>query len=516
MSGYAPEELAGAFDRSRELFEVVIAGLEDPGTGHLTHGELEEKLTVRARELMRCLLQDHLDLRAAREVRAEAVVGGDGVVRTRVETGRGRQLATVFGEVTVARMAYRAPGAGNLYPADRMLNLPEGKHSHGLSRIAAIESVRGSFDDAAVAIVRATGVKIGKRQVQQMATAAASDVAGFYDAGKPGPSPGDLLVLTYDGKGVVMRPEALRDATARAAATTGRKLATRLSPGEKHGRKRMAEIGAVYDAAPVPRTPADIISRPGRRKGTGTGGGGDQAGGPERSRGPVACGKWLTASLTHDLPTVIAAGFDEAERRDPDHTRAWIALVDGNNTQIEAIKTEAEHRGVPVQIVCDFIHVLEYLWKAAWTFFYPGDADAEEWVADQATKILAGKAADVAAGIRRRATRSGYSPAERKGADQAASYLTSKKPYLDYAHALAQGWPIATGIIEGACRHLVQDRMDLTGARWGLPGAEAILTLRALTSNNDFDAYWNWHLKQEQQRVHHTRYRDNHAFALAA
>src|SRR5437660_1439387 len=116
------------------------------------------------------------------------------------------------------------------------------------------------------------------------------------------------------------------------------------------------------------------------------------------------------------------------------------------------------------------------------------------------------KAAAVAAGIRRRATTFGYSPGEREGADACADYLTAKKPYLDYATALAKGWPIATGVIEGACRYLVKDRMDITGARWGLDGAEAILKLRALTSNGDFDRYFTWHLTQEQQRLHTSRY----------
>jgi hypothetical protein len=77
---------------------------------------------------------------------------------------------------------------------------------------------------------------------------------------------------------------------------------------------------------------------------------------------------------------------------------------------------------------------------------------------------------------------------------------------MDYPTALANGWPIATGVIEGACRHLVKDRMDVTGARWGVDGAEAILKLRSLISNGDFDTYWTYHLHQEQQRVHATRY----------
>jgi hypothetical protein len=506
VSGYAQQAglgqaQAGVFDRSWRLFEEVVAGLADPGCGELTHAQLEDRLTECSRELMRSLFQDHLDLRASREQRLPGgVPGADGVVRARAERGHQRDVATVFGTVTVTRIAYRASGVANLYPADAVLNLPVGRHSHGLRRLAAIEATRGSFEQAGAALERASGVRVGKRQLEALAGAAAADVAGFYAQREcPACPDADLLVLTFDGKGIVMRPEALREATAKAARTTGRKLATRLSPGEKHGRKRMAELAGVYDATPAPRDPGDVISRPGQPR---TG-----------KAGPRARGKWLTASITHDIPAVIAAAFDEADRRDPGHHRPWIALVDGNTTQIEAIKAEATRRQADVTIVLDFIHVLEYLWKAAWSFFEPGDPDAEDWVADQATKVLNGKAAAVAAGIRRRATRFGYSPAERKGADHAAAYLTSKKPYLDYRTALTSGWPIATGIIEGACRHIVKDRMDITGARWGLHGAQAILTLRALVSNGDYDAYWHYHLDQEHHRVHHAQYHSSYQLA---
>jgi hypothetical protein len=236
----------------------------------------------------------------------------------------------------------------------------------------------------------------------------------------------------------------------------------------------MAELACVYDAAPVPRTPGEVISTPAQKRRKNKA----QAGRPQgkhKPREPQARGKWLTASVTADIPAVIAAAFDEAERRDPQHEREWPVLIDGNNTQIEAVTAEAARRGVPVTIVIDFIHVLEYLWKAAWSFFDKGEPAAEEWVADQARTILHGKSAQVAAGIRRRATTYGYCPAERAGAGECARYLDNKQDYLGYATALAKGWPIATGIIEGAARWLVKDRMDITGARWGLQGAEAIL-----------------------------------------
>ncbi len=157
--------------------------------------------------------------------------------------------------------------------------------------------------------------------------------------------------------------------------------------------------------------------------------------------------------------------------------------------------------------------MLEYLWNAAWSFYDKGEPAAEEWVADQARTILAGNARQVAAGIRRRATTYGYSPAERAGADECARYLDNKKDHLDYATALKKGWPIATGIIEGACRHIVKDRMDITGARWGLEGAEAVLRLRALTASGDFDAYWHYHLRREHERIHHTKYRETYILA---
>src|SRR6266851_1979491 len=508
MQGYVPAQ-DGAFAESRKCFSELEDWMASAGTAGLQHGELEEQLEARGRELLRLMFQDRLDLTAAQEERRHDVTGEDGVVRTRTERGRTRPLVTKFGQVIVSRIAYRSPGRRNVHPADAALNLPEEKHSHGLRRLASIEAARGSMEAAGAAITRATGVTIGKRQLEELARRCAAHVEAFYLQRAVSPAPDDhALVLTFDGKGIVMLPGALRPATAKAAASAEGKLATRLSPGEKNGRKRMAELACVYDAAPVPRTPEDVISTPAqkRRKKKAQAG---KPKGKQKPREPQARGKWLTASVTDDIPAVIAAAFDEAERRDPGHAREWAVLIDGNNTQIEAVTAEAARRGITVTIVIDFIHVLEYAWKAAWSFFEKGEPAAEEWVAAQARKILHGSARQVAAGIRRRATAYGYSPAERAGADEAARYLENKQQYLDYATALSKGWPIATGIIEGACRHIVKDRMDITGARWGLEGAEAILKLRALTANGDFDDYWRYHLRREHERIHHARYRES-------
>jgi hypothetical protein len=512
MQGYAPACRDEAFAGAREQFAETEEWLATEAAG-LQHADLEEQLEARGRELMRRLFQGHLDLLAAREERRGDVTGEDGAARTRAERGRTRPLVTRFGQVTVSRMAYRSPGLPNVHPLDAALNLPQEKQSHGLRKLAAVEAARGSVESAQAAVARATGVTIGKRQLEELARRAAADVEAFYLQRVIEPTPeGHPLVLTFDGKGIVMLPGALRPATARAAAAAEGKLATRLSPGEKNGRKRMAELACVYDAVPVRRRPEDVISTPAQKRRKKKA----QAGAPEkkgRPREPQARGKWLTASVTDDIPAVIAAAFGEAERRDPSHQREWVVLVDGNATQIEAVSAEAAACGVTVTVVIDLIHVLEYLWKAAWSFFDKGEPAAEEWVAGQARKILRGKSAQVAAGIRRRATTYGYTGPERAGADECARYLKNKEKHLDYATALAKGWPIATGVIEGAARWLVKDRMDITGARWGLDGAEAILKLRALTASGDLDEYWRYHLRREHERIHHAKYRDSHILA---
>jgi hypothetical protein len=214
----------------------------------------------------------------------------------------------------------------------------------------------------------------------------------------------------------------------------------------------------------------------------------------------------LHASITDDTATVIGAMFDEASRRDPDGKRTWIVLVDGNTHQIEAIRGQARARDRPVTILIDIVHVVEYVWKAAWCFHQEGDPAVEAWVATQARDILDGHANRVAGRIQRKIEQQALPPGRRAGADARVTYLLNKARYLRYRHALTAGWPIATGIIEAACRYLIKDRLDITGARWGLPGAEAILKLRATHSNGDFDAYWRWHLAQEHHRVHHSRY----------
>ena len=498
----------------------LVAGLAElvvEAGRSVTLEAMERLVAERGRELLRGVLQASLDAQAAGEVRVAQVTGADGVARRRAERGHARTVVTVLGEVTVRRVGYRAPGHRGLFPRDAVLGLPPCRYSWQLQRLAVMFARDGAYEQAQRFVAAVTGVRIGKRQVEQIVAGAAADVAAFYAAAAPAPAgqpggrqPGEPqeallpLALSADGKGVAMRPESRRRRTV-APGRRVRNFATRPGTGEK-GHKRIAEVACVFDVIPRARTPAQVMAS--HHGGNGPGG---AAGPGPRKPAPAAVNRRYAVDIAADRSATIGWLFDEAGRRDPGRARDWVALVDGDNHQIRLIEAEAAARGVTVTILVDLIHVLEYLWKAAWAFHQPRDPQIEAWTTARATDILHGRAAEVTALIRQLAEQHPPAgPEHGRNIRKVLTYLQAKQPYLNYPKALAAGWPVASGVIEGACRHLVKDRMDITGARWGVQTAEAILKLRALHANGDFDAYWTWHLQQEHQRNHPP------AYALAA
>ena len=521
MEQYGLDELAASA-------EAVVPGLGPLAAGlarlageacrAVTLDAMEVLVTGQGRDLLRGLVQLSLDAQAEREVRLPQVTGQDGVRRGRAEPGHARPVVTRLGKVMVRRIGYRAgiTGVPSLFPRDAVLNLPPLGYSWALQRLAVMFCRSGSYEQAHEFVLAATGVSIGKRQLEQVIAAAAADAERFYqDPGRPrgqGPLAGTgdqgavpaageqeqglpPLVISADGKGVAMLPGARRRRT-RAPDQKVRTFEKRAGTGEKKGCKRMAETGAVFDVTPGrPRTPEQVM-RP------------DPGG---CTTAPRAQDRWYACDITAGRDVTIGKVFAEADRRDPGHARTWIALVDGDNYQLGLFRAAAAARGITLAIVIDFIHVLEYLWKAAWCFHPPRDPAMEDWVIAQALDILHGRAGDVIARIARLAADHPPEPGgeHAKIIRKTLSYLGAKQPYLDYPAALANGWPIATGVIEGACRHLVQDRMGITGARWSLDGAQAMLWLRAINASGDTDAYWAWHITQEHQRNHLSRYKDS-------
>ena len=484
-----------SFPAAREEFERLVAHLESTEAGCMKHGDLERDLERRGRELMRALYQGYLDRRAPGEA-AEAVRNADGVEQTHRRVQE-RSLETVFGTVSVERMGHGARGSESLHPLDGELNLPVERHSHELRRRAAEEAAKGSFDETVETLSRSTGARLAKRQVEELVSRAAQDFDAFYERRKGGEAssgPGSVLVLTTDGKGVVMRRQDLREATRKAAERRKHKLRTRLSKGEKRNAKRMATVASVYTVAPHVRTPEQVarVLAPVHEA--------------EKEPRPRPENKRVWASLEKEPEEVLEEAFREATHRDPSHEKAWVSVVDGDKTQIRILKKLSAKYEVELTIVLDLIHVVEYLWKAAHAFHEGGDPALEEWVSERLLQVLRGRASHVAAGMRRSATLRELSPRKRKPVDSCAGYLLKYKSYLKYDEYLAAGYPVASGVIEGACRHLVKDRMDVTGAHWSLAGAEAVLRLRALRCSKDFDEYWTFHEALEQDRNHAALY----------
>jgi len=475
-------ELAAALAAPAEQFAGLAAWTADEAA-YLDHGEREKVIGQEGRELQRRLLQATFDVDSAREQRAAQVTSAAGIRHGTVEEGHGRGVTSVFGPVRVSRMAYRNRREPNLYPADARQVLPDDPYSLGMRALAAFHLAGGGFGQAQEVIEARTGVKAGRAQLTGLAEDLAAWTDDFYsqrarDAEEDLPAT-DVIMMQGDGKGIAMRPEHRRNA--------GKE------DGTRPGIKKMAEIVAVADFTPAVREPEDIAAPPARR---------------QAHPGPKARDKWVSASVTESIEDMIAAAFDEADRRDPQRVRQRVFLVDGNKQQITAIETQAAQRGLKVPVLIDYIHVSGYLGKAA-AALHPGDPLSAGQQADgQLLRVLHGRAKAVAATLASVAAKTRARPRTRHldltDMDKAVTYLTNNHMHMRYDKALANGWPIATGMIEGACRFVIEDRFGITGARWSPDGAEVILKLRAVVVNGDLDDY---------MRYYKERYRDEHHLA---
>jgi len=449
------------------------------------HGDIEKHICDEGNEILRCLLQGWLDKKSSGEKQKTYIHNADGKPLTHVRKNTSRKLTSLFGDVSVRRKSYGKPNQISLFPIDAELNLPGDQYSDGMRKRLSKEVIKSSFDNSIETISETTGGDVPKRQSLKLVCNVAQDFEEYYEKNRfiKGEDTEGLLVLTFDGKGIVMRHDSLREATKKAA-TKSKNLNSRLSPGEKKDRKRMAQVASVYTVQPHVRTSGSIMK-------------------PSTDNNvvlfrPQIRNKRVWASVERESEAVIKEAFLEALQRDPAQTREWVVLVDGLPHQIKLINNVMKQLQVKATVVMDFIHVLEYLWKAAWCFYEKGDDAVEEWVAEKAIKILNGECSQVAKGIRLSATKRTLT--NRENIDKCADYLLNNKLRLQYGVALQSGFPIATGVIEGACRHLINDRLDITGARWSLKGAEALLKLRSIKSSGDFDEYWEFHKKQEKLR----------------
>jgi hypothetical protein len=434
---------------------------------------IESQQQAKGREVQRLLLQAHLQNRGTGDLGPALCLPADTFFSHR-RLGT-RSLTTVFGTVEILRMGYSRPGAPSIFPLDQALVLPARSFSYELQRRLVKAAVQNPFLESVQTIAELTGVAVSKRSLEEILPDAAQDFDAFYQQRSPQPATGSILVAAVDCKGIPM------------VKPGGAQPTPRLTKGQKANKKRMATVAAVFTRAPWVRTPEQVVESlfpTGRRA-------------ADAPVPPRPENKRVWASLLKGKTAVIQEVAEEMHRRDPAAIKTRVALTDGERAL--QIRVDQE---LKVTLILDLIHVLEKLWKAAYVFHPEGSLKAELWVLERTLQILFGNVGQVVKGIRQSITKRGLSGTTRKTLEGVTDYLYRNRSRMRYDEYLANGWPIASGPVEGACKNLIKDRMERSGMRWTEQMAEAIVQLRAIYLSGDFDAYWQFHIEQDQRRLY--------------
>jgi len=476
-----PVDLAQRPASGLEALRDLERFLSDAAEAHLGLSELECGSERRCRELARLELQAHVDSRGVGDV-GEAVIipSADGPVRLAYKRRHTRPVLTVFGEIRVCRTAYSAPGREAIHPLDAELQLPARIWSYECQRRLIRGAICGPFDEAITWVSEMTGLSVPKRSAEQLVRDAAVDFDAFYQAraqAEVKPARGEILVGAIDCKGIPMvKPErALR--------------VVRRGKGEKANKKRMATVAAVHSQTPLVRTAKEVLDSlfaTGER--------------PARPKRTPPNHKRVWASLTADKDTFINDVRAEMLRRDPRHRRTWVIVTDGER----ALQRRVCKTFTGVTLILDLLHAVEKLWKVAHALYPEGSREAEQFVYERTERILNGQAGQVVKGLRLIVTKRKLTATKAKTLNDVAGYLYRNRERMRYDLYLANGWPIASGSVEGACKNLVRDRFERSGMRWTIETAEAVLRLRAVYLSGDLDSYWDFHIQQDQQRLYPT------------
>src|SRR3954454_7083785 len=414
----------------------------------------------------------------------------DGRTARRLPERHDRRYVSIFGELTIPRVVYGTREGQKIerVPLDERLGLPEGDFSYVLEDWSQRLCLKESFAEAGRSLEMLLGLRLGTRALEQMNRAVASYAPSFQASLEPPPAcdEGPLMVVTADGKGVPMRrPEAEEE--------EGPKPHHRRGPGEKANKKRMACVGAVYSIDPFVRRAEDIIDEVLRDKRA-----------KERPR-PQHKHVWaeLTREFEDEPPVTAKDGLfchliGELTARNLGHDRPVICLMDG-----ERALWDAQAVYFPEAVgVLDLFHVLERLWAVAHCFHKEGSDEAKGFVEQRLRDLLQGRVGYVISGLRRRLKAEKLSGQRRKVVRSAVEYLGNNKAHMRYDEYLAAGYPIGSGVAEGACRHLVKDRLEQTGMRWTMEGAQAMLHVRALSLNDQWGEFLGHRVEQEQTRLY--------------
>lgn len=391
-----------------------------------------------------------------------------------------RTYYSIFGKLPLYRPYFYKQGVGSEIPLDAALALGEDRYSDLLREISDYLGVYNVYHKTGDVLFRLLGLKLSTGAIESNMADDAADVEDYY-AHKPPPQPAEeaeILVVQADGKGVPMVLEAPPEPQ------------VRLGKGQKRGHKKEAMVTSVYTIAAHIRTPQAVVDRFFQLNPKDTACQED----PTRCR-PQHKHTWATLDGKDAALERLA---QQVAAREGEHILHRVALCDG----YEPLQTRMTKYFPDFTLILDFIHADEYLWDVANALLGEQNPQRFEWMAEFTLKVLSSQTEPVIATFQQMAQDKQYTAKQRTQLEKTATYFQRNLPYMDYGTYLKRGWPIASGVIEGACRHFVKDRCELSGMRWTQPGVENLFRLRAVAENGDWNDYHQFRKRQRHSRLY--------------
>jgi hypothetical protein len=466
-----------------QIIELLAASLAE---GRPLH-EVEEGLWDLALQIGRQSLGAFLASHGTGDL-GETVTLPDGRELRRLEELHARRYVSIFGTFTLQRTAYgsREGQILEFVPLDNRLQLPQSVFSYVLQDWDQSLAMEQPFGQVNQTIARMLKLTQSVDSLEGVNRQMAQKVGWFRDlqGTPPAAEEGEIVVVTADCKGIVIRGQA-----------TPTVCGGQRAAGPRANQKRMATVGAVYTVDRYVRTADEVVAALFRDP--------DYEPGPR----PEPCHKRVWASLPHEgaqPQSSIEVVFDwlwwEFAQRNPRLQRPTICLCDGQEALWQACAGSVQDDD-RVEIL-DLLHVTPRLWQAAKLLYGEKSKHVLPFVRQRVTQVLEGKVVTVMRTLRRLAKDRGLSGAKKKSLARICSYFHKNRQRMRYDKYLRQGYPIASGVIEGACRHLIKDRMERAGMHWTLEGAQAMLDLRSVWIGGYWDAFQQQRIERETGRLY--------------
>jgi hypothetical protein len=382
---------------------------------------------------------------------------------------------SIFGTIPIRRAYYHAAGSPGVFPLDAEINLPERSYSYLVQEFSSRLAVAMSYEDAQEIMSSFFPVTMPIRSLEGMVSDLCDDVDGYYKEKAPPEVSLEAVVTvaTVDKKGVVIRKSGTGESDPESVP---------VNP-DKPGKKKMATVISTYVTPRHIRTLDDIV--------------GEVTDSGSTVTRPKPQAKLTWGSLTDGAEKTMARLKKAVAQRLP-RKNELVCILDGERSLWALVYAYCP----AAFFVLDIFHVLEHLGKAALLFHDEGSPQARQFVTERLRMLLQGKAGRMIGGLKQMLTKHELSNAARHSLNQVIGYLERNRKHMRYEICLAKGYPIGSGVIEGACRNLINDRLELTGMSWTIQGAESVIRLRAVHINKDWEAFWIYRRKSERRKLY--------------